>query len=144
MFSRYCFANQRQAKPPCLQREKGEIMAEILPSLPIDQELLKALIAALLVYQRFRKEKTPPTEERLHTLLILHSLIPKLYTGVDTRETALPLWLTVDDVQVIKAGLAALLDNLNRKSASARLKKEMQNLKELQVTIEKTFRITQD
>jgi hypothetical protein len=119
-------------------------MADTLPIVPIDQEPLQALIAALLVYQRYRLEKTPPTEERMRTLLILGFLIPKLYSGIGIHEGATPLWLTVDDVQVMKAGLATLLDNLNRKPLSAKIKKEMQRLKELKITIEQTFRTTQD
>jgi hypothetical protein len=119
-------------------------MVDSLPLLPISQERLQALVAALLVYQRYRREKTPPTAERIRTLFILEFLIPKLYSGVGTHEEATPLWLTVDDIQIIKAGLTTLLDNLNRKPPSARIKQEMQRLKELKTTIEQTFRTTQD
>lgn len=119
-------------------------MVDSLPLLPISSERLQALVAALLVYQRYRREKTPPSEERTRTLFILEFLIPKLYSKAGTHEEATPLWLTVDDVQVMKIGLATLLDLLNRKPPSARIKKEMQRLKELKTVIEQTFRITQD
>ena len=95
-------------------------MAKMLPVLPITQEHLLALVAALLIYQRYRREKTPLTEERTRTLLILECLIPKLYSGIDIQKSALPLWLTVDDVQVIQMGLATLIDQLNRKPTCVR------------------------
>lgn len=119
-------------------------MRDTLPVLPIGQEQLQILVAALLVYKHYRRERTPSTEERLHTLLTLDLLIPKLYSAVSPHQEAIPLWLTVDDVQVMKAGLASLLDRLNRKPPSAAIRKEMQSLKELKAVIEQTFRTTQD
>lgn len=119
-------------------------MGNSLPILPIGHEQLKVLVAAMLVYKRYRHEKTPPTEERLRTLLTLELLIPKLYGAVVIHEEATPLWLTVDDVQVMKTGLATLLDTLNRKPSSTAIKQEIQRLKELKTVIEQTFRTTQD
>lgn len=115
-----------------------------LPVLPISQDQLQMLTAAMLVYKRYRREKTPPTEERLRTLLTLEFLIPKLYGAVETQEEATPLWLTVDDVQTMKAGLTSLLDTLNRRPSSAAIKQEVQRLKELKTVIEQTFRTAQD
>ena len=98
----------------------------------------------MLVYKYYRFTKTPTTEEQQRTLLILDFLIPKLYRGIGVQEGNTPLWLTVDDIRVIKAGLATLLDRLNRKPPSPKLKKEMQRLKELKAAIEQTFSVTQD
>lgn len=119
-------------------------MGDSLPVLPIDQEQLQILVVVLLVYKRYRREKTPRTEEQLRTLLTLEYLIPKLYGAVSSYKEATPLWLTVDDVQVMKAGLTSLLETLNRKPPSAAIDKERQRLKELKAVIEQTFRTTQD
>jgi hypothetical protein len=119
-------------------------MKDALPVLPIGQEQLRTLVAALLIYKHYRREKTPSTQERLHTLLTLEFLIPKLYGALCPHQEATPLWLTIDEVQVMKAGLASLLDRLSRKPPSAAIRKEMQRLRELKAVIEQTFRTTQD
>jgi len=119
-------------------------MADSFPLLPVSQEQLKELVGAMLVYKQYRFLKTQPTEERWQTLLILECLIPKLYCGVGIQEGAKPLWLTVDDVRVMKIGLATLLDQLNKKPRSPTIEAEMQRLKKLKTAIEQTFKTTQD
>ncbi len=119
-------------------------MVQPLPLLPISQEQLQQLIAAMLIYWRFRQKKTPNTEERRRTLFILEFLIPKLYRGVGVHEEATPLWLTTDDVSVLKSGMATLIAELNRKPASRKITEQIQQLKKLKTLIEQTFPTTQD
>ncbi len=119
-------------------------MSNALPFVPISQDLLQYLIAAMLVYQQYRQRKTPPSEERGHTLLVLTFLLPKLQCGIEPHEGDIPLLLTVDEVRVMKGGLTILLDQLNRKPASGKIKREMTRLKSLKTLLEQHFSTTQD
>lgn len=119
-------------------------MGDTLPLLPISQERLRYLLAAMLVYQQYRLKKTPPSEERRFTLLVLTFLIPKLQRGTEPHAEEMPLPLTVDEVRVMKGGLAMMLDRLNRKPASRDVKREIVRLKALKTSIEQTFSTTQD
>lgn len=124
-------------------RERKETMTDALPVLPISQEQLQRLIAAMLVYQRYRYEKTPPTEEQLQTLSILEYLIPKLSQWTVRHEETMPLWLTVDDVCVIKGGLDVLIEKLKGEPSSGKIDRELQNLQKLQIIIQQ-FKTTLD
>lgn len=119
-------------------------MARPLPTLQIDQKQLSYLVAVLMVYRKYRREKTPPTAERLHTLIVLEYLIPKLNALIDTREEPASLLFTTDDVHVLKAGFTMLLDRLNKKSPTPEVRREIQRLKELKTLIDQTFKVTQD
>ena len=119
-------------------------MSDAVPLLPISQDQLQHLVAALLVYRLYRQKKTPPTEERMHTLIVLELLIQKLNLGIDTQEAALPLLLMEEDVSVIKAGLATLLDSLKRRVQPPKIKREMQQLRDLKTVIEQAFKIAQN
>lgn len=115
-----------------------------VPLVPISQDDLSYFIASLLVYQRYRREKTPPSQERDQALFVLALLIPKLQRGIEPQKGDLPLFLTVDEIQVMKGGLNTLLDLLNRRSSSARLKKEIARLKALKTLLDQHFVTTQD
>lgn len=119
-------------------------MVQPLPMLPVSQDQLQQLIAVMLIYRRFRLEKTPPTEERSRTLLLLAFLLPKLCGGVGVHEEAAPIWLTVDEVSVLKAGLAAIFDALKKKAASRKVTEELERVNQLKIVIEQTFSTTQD
>ena len=125
-------------------------MPETFPIVPIGPEQLKRLVAALLVYQRYRQQRTPPTRERGATLLILSLLLPRLHQGVEPDGPGsaplegIPLFLTVAEVCVIKAGLATLLDLLKRKPTSRAIAQEIRALKALKTLIEQNFSTTQD
>jgi hypothetical protein len=119
-------------------------MSETLPFLPISQDRLQYLLAAMLVYQQYRLKKTPSSEEQQHTLLILAFLIPKLQRGTEPHDGEMPLLLTVDEVRVIKGGLAMILDRLNRKPVSRQITQEITRLKMLQTTIAQSFLTAQD
>lgn len=126
-----------------MKREEKQSMTGFLPTFPISQEQLQALIGTMLVYKRYCLERTPPTEERKQTLYILDFLIPKLSHGAGCHGGAVPLWLTADDIYVMTGGLDALLKRLEMKPCSKKLEKERRGLKELQ-TIIKQFSATQD
>ncbi|HEU5383623.1 MAG TPA: hypothetical protein VFV38_50125 [Ktedonobacteraceae bacterium] len=119
-------------------------MPKSLPMMQINQDQLSFLVAVLLVYRKYRREKTPPTEERMHTLIVLDLLISRLNGGLATSREPASLLLTEDDIHVLKAGLIMLLDRLNRKPPTAAIKQETQRLKELKTLIDQTFQITQD
>lgn len=119
-------------------------MSEALPLLPINQENLHYLLAAMLVYYQYRLRKTPPTNERRHTLLVLALLLPKLQCGTEPHEGNMPLLLTIDEVQVMKGGLAMLLDRLNLKPATRKVVQEIDRLRKLKTSLEQTFSTTQD
>lgn len=119
-------------------------MAEPLPLLPVDQEQLAMLIAAMLAYRLYVFKKMPSTAGRAYTLMTLALLIPKLQCGMGVHEEAMPLLLTQDDVLVMKTGLAVLLERLGKKAPGAVIKREMQRLKALKTMLEQTFRTTQD
>lgn len=119
-------------------------MEEILPSLPITPEYLAYLVAVMLVYQQYRQRRTPPSEEQQHTLLVLMFLLPKLQQGLEPHQGALTLLLTVDEVCVIKRGLATMLDHLKRRPASRKIAREIARLKQLKQSVERTFMTTQD
>lgn len=118
-------------------------MTDALPLVPISHDNLSYLLAAMLVYQQYRKKKTPPSVERAHTLLVLEALLPRLYLGTSVQEGSLPLLLTVDDVQVLKSGLTTLLDHMNRRPASRARAKEVARLKELKTLLDQHFPATQ-
>lgn len=61
-------------------------MDNALPMVPISQDRLSYLIAALLVYRQYCTRKMPPSETRTSTLLILTFLLPKLECGVHLAE----------------------------------------------------------
>ncbi len=119
-------------------------MTDALPQLPLDQNDLIALLGAMLVYHRYRMQKTPPSEERLFTLKVLESLLPLLNQGCGVYEHDRSLLLTVDDVCVLKGGLTTLLALLQCKPASAQLTQEITRLTRLKTLIESTFSTTQD
>lgn len=119
-------------------------MDDALPVVPISPDHIAFLMAALLVYQQFRQRKTPPSEERRHTLSVLLFLLPKLQRGIEPHEGELPLWLTVDEVSVIKGGLTMMLDQLKRKPASRQITQEIARLKQLKTLFDQHFSTTQD
>ncbi len=119
-------------------------MSDALPFVPISQEHITYLIAAMLVYQQYRQRKTPPSEEREYTLLILLFLLPKLQRGIEPHKGEIPLLLTVDDVRIIKGGLTMMIDQLNRKPTSRYITQEITRLKQLKTLFDKHFSTTQD
>jgi hypothetical protein len=119
-------------------------MSDALPFVPISPEQLQYLFAAMLVYQQYRLRKTPPSEERSYTLLVLTFLLPKLQRGIEPHEGEMPLLLTVDDVQVMKGGLTVIIDRLNRKSVPRKIKQKITHLKALKTMLEQNFSTTQD
>lgn len=120
-------------------------MDNVLPMVPISQDSLSYLIAALLVYRQYCASKMPFSERRTSTLLILTFLLPKLERGLHPTEGEdRPLWLTVAEVRVIQGGLTILLDHLNRKPATPQIKQEMTRLKELKSMFEQHFGTIQD
>ncbi|MGH2478975.1 MAG: hypothetical protein ACRDHW_04900 [Ktedonobacteraceae bacterium] len=111
-----------------------------LPMVPISQDRLSYLLAALLVYRQHCTRKMSPSERRNTTLLVLAFLLPKLERGTHPAEgEASPLWLTTAEVRVIQAGLATILDQLNHKPASPSIKQEMARLKDLKRLFEQHF-----
>ena len=111
-----------------------------LPMVPISQDRLSYLIAALLVYQQYCTRKMSPSETRNTTLLVLAFLLPKLERGTHPAEgKTSPLWLTTEEVRVIQAGLATILDQLSRKPVSPSIKQEMTHLKGLKMLFEQHF-----
>ena len=118
------------------------------PMVPISLEHLSQLAAAMMVYEQFRRRKTPPSEERTHTLLVLAVLLPKLLSGVEPHEGDRPLPLTTDEIQVMKSGLATVLDQLQRKPATGKQVKrrteEIKKLKHMKQMLDQHFRTTQD
>lgn len=119
-------------------------MENSLPNVPISQEQLQALLAAMLVYRLYCRKRTPRTEEREHTLMVLESLLPKLSYGIGPHEDATLLFLTEDDVRVMKGGLRTLIDNLSGRPASHQIKEEIKHLEELKTLIGRNFSTTQD
>jgi cell division FtsZ-interacting protein ZapD len=119
-------------------------MPDAFPLLPISHEQLQRLVAALLVYRLYLQRKVPPTQERLRTFITLECLLQKLNLGLTTQEETLPLFLTEDDVSVIKAGFTTLLDQLKRKARPEKIKREVEQLQELKTLIEQTFKTVQD
>ncbi|HEU5377891.1 MAG TPA: hypothetical protein VFV38_20910, partial [Ktedonobacteraceae bacterium] len=111
--------------------------------LPINQDQLQHLIAALLVYRLYLLRKALSTEERTHLLSVLKSLLQKLQFGLNSRAELLPLVLTEDDVSVITAGLTTLLEQLQNRKPSEEIHREMQQLQEIKTSIEQTFNIVQ-
>ena len=119
------------------------------PMVPISLEHLSQLAAAMLVYEQFRRRKTPPSEERTHTLLVLAVLMPKLLYGAEPHEGDRPLPLTTDEVQVMKDGLATILDQLQRKPVrrgkqAKKRAEEITKLEHLKQMLDEHFRTTQD
>lgn len=119
-------------------------MGETFPRVAISPEHLAYLISALLVYQHYRQCKTPPTDERAWTLLGLTFLLPKLQRGIEPHKDDLPLVLTVDEVRLIKGGLAMMLDHLQRKPATRTSMREMDRLRLLKKLFDESFSTTQD
>ena len=118
------------------------------PMVPISLEHLSQLAAAMLVYEQFRRRKTPPSEERTHTLVVLALLMPKLLYGIEPHDDDRPLPLTTDEIQVMKGGLATVLDQLQRKPARGKKAKrraeEIKKLEHLKQMLDQHFRTTQD
>ena len=118
------------------------------PMVPMSQEHLIQLASAMLVYEQFRRRKTPPSQERTHTLLVLALLLPKLLYGTEPHEGDRPLPLTTDEIQTMKDGLATILDQLQRKPATGKKAKkraeEITKLEHLKQVLDQHFRTTQD
>ena len=125
-------------------------MPETFPIVPIGPEQLKRLVAAMLVYRRYRQQHTPATRERGYTLLILNLLLPRLHHSVEPTGPGsaplegTPLFLTTEEIRVIKAGLATLLDLLTRKPTSRAITQEIRALRALKTLLEQNFTTTQD
>lgn len=117
-------------------------MGETLPQMPISPEHLSYLLAAMLVYQQYRQRKTLLTTERGHTLYVLRFLLPKLQRGLEPHEGELPLLLTVDEVCVIKGGLAIMLERLNHKPVSRPITQEITRMKQFKTLFEQHFPTT--
>lgn len=117
----------------------NEHMDEALPALPIAPESLAYLVAVMLVYRQYLQRKRLPSDEQQHTLFVLMFLLPKLQQGIGPHKEACPLWLTVDEVQVIKRGLATMLDRLKHQPASQKISREIARLKQLKMSMEQTF-----
>jgi hypothetical protein len=117
-------------------------MSEPLPQMPITPEHLAYVLAAMLVYQQYLHRQTPPTPERAHTLSVLSLLLPKLQRGIEPHEGELPLWLTVDEVAVMKGGFTLMIDKLKRKPASQPMTREIERLKRLKTLFNQYFPIT--
>lgn len=54
------------------------------------------------------------------------------------------MWLTVDEVSVIKGGLTTMLYQLKRKPTSRHLTQEITRLKQLKTLFDQYFSTTQD
>lgn len=119
-------------------------MADSLPLVPISPDRLSYLLAALLVYRQYRLRYTPQSEERSYTLLVLDALLPKLHCGIQPHEGEMPLWLTVDEVGVMKSGLSMLIERLKGKPASRSTREEITHLQELKTMLDQHFSSTQD
>ncbi len=72
-----------------------------------------------------------------HTLLVLTFLIPKLLAGLEPHKGEKPsLLLTVDEVQVMKGGGAALIAQSKRKPVTRALAREVAHLTQLKTMLD--------
>jgi len=111
---------------------------------PISQEQLKQLAGAMLVYKQFLQRRIPSSQQRARTQLVQTFLIPTLLAGLEPHEGEMPLLLTVDEVLVMKRGLAILSDQLKCKPATRSLTQEITHQEELKRMLDQHFRSTQD
>lgn len=136
---------KQQEKQPQMDKENGKDIgtSQAFPLLPISVEQLERLLALMLVYYQSCTQQ-PGMNRRRTTEAVLTWLIPRLSQGIATVNTETPLLLLVDEVQVIKMGIATILMRLKKRASTPEIQQEIQQAEALQKMFEQTFRTTQD
>lgn len=128
---------------------------DAFPKAPITQEHLAKLVAVLLIHRKLLENKSFSAPEDMRTWLVLNQLIMVMEQAAlrPVQQGEALVFLTVDDVHLIKQALATQLAMLKKRLSSPQLKQptlraeiasEIERLTALQKLINHHFSTTQD